>query len=135
MSDEEIKNKPRGGYRPGAGRPKGSGKGTKLGRDAYWAQRVGEIKKRLSDAALGKCEMQPSQVKAAEVILDRHEPKLSSIEHSEANPRDAADPAQLVARLAALFTEKPQLLEQIRELMAGASPQTASSEPAPQVTH
>lgn len=114
LQQQETRRKP--------GRPKGSGKGTKAGRDAYWANRVGEIKKRLSDAALGKVMMQPSQVKAAEVILDRHEPRLSSVEQSFVDDRDTADPTQLVAKLAALFNEKPELFAQVIALKnAGSS--------------
>ncbi|HZQ44461.1 MAG TPA: hypothetical protein VFA99_14495 [Acidobacteriaceae bacterium] len=117
--DEQIKKETRGGFRPGAGRPRGSQ--SKTNRE-QWAQRLGEIKKRLMDHGLGKVEMQPSQVKALEVLLDRLEPRLSAIEHTEANPRDAADPAQLAARLAALFNEKPHLFEQVMALKNASQP-------------
>lgn len=87
------------------------------------------------DHGLGLVEMQPSQVKALEVLLDRLEPKLSAIEHTEANPRDTADPAQLAARLAAMFNEKPELLAQIKQLMANAAQQSAQTDSEQQVKH
>jgi hypothetical protein len=134
----EIKKETRGGYRPNAGRPKGSGKGTKQGRDAYWAQRSGEIKKRLSACALGEpnAEMTAAQIKAAEVVLDRHEPRLSSIEQTVHDERDTADPGLLAAKLAAMFNEKPELFDQVMELKnAGAAQQTSPQSGEERVTH
>lgn len=125
---QEIKKNPHGGFRPGSGRPKGSGKGTKQGRDAYWAQRVGEIKKRLADSALGEGEKQmtPAQVKAAEVILDRHEPRLASVDQTVRDERDVADPSELAARLAALFHEKPALFEQVKAMCSATNQSVAT---------
>lgn len=37
---------------------------------------------RLQDHCLGKLEMTPSQIRSAEVLLDRSVPKLSQIQHT-----------------------------------------------------
>ena len=118
MSDEqqEIKKERRGGFRPGAGRPPGIPQ-----RPAQKnASRVHLIKKRLIDHSLGKVRMQPSEVRAAEVVLDRHEPRLASIEQTNIDPRDQASPAEIAARLAAMFDAKPELLEQVLAIRAAA---------------
>lgn len=49
---------------------------------------AGVLIDRLSKHANGKLEMTPSQIKAAEILLDRSIPKLSQIQHSgdEENP-------------------------------------------------
>lgn len=39
---------------------------------------------RLRDHALGKCDMSPTQVRAAEVLLRKTLPDLSSVDHSGA---------------------------------------------------
>lgn len=133
MSDaQEIKKSAHGGFRPGAGRPKGipQREGQKT------ASRVHLIKKRLLDHSLGKCDMSATQVRAAEVVLDRHEPRLASIEQTVHDARDTADPQELVQRLAAMFEQKPELLEQVLAARAAASAQQqAQSEAAHEVKH
>ena len=127
MSDpQEIKKPTRGGFRPGAGRPKGipQREGQKN------ASRAHLIRRRLLDHGLGKIDMVPSQVKALEVLLDRLEPRLSAVEHTEANPRDAADPGALLQQLQALIAEKPHLLELLK-----APQQSAETVPQDQVKH
>ena len=136
---QEIKKHSRGGARPGAGRPKGipQREGQKN------ASRAHLIKKRLLDHGVGKVELSATQVKALEVLLDRLEPKLSAIEHTDANPRDLLDAGQLAAQLASMFNEKPELLAQIQELMRGAHATNAvqqgtsenSDSSTPLVTH
>lgn len=117
MSDQqEIKNNAHGGLRPGAGRPKGA----KQREGAKNVMRVALIKKRLIDHGLGLVKMTPSEVRAAEVVLDRHEPRLSSIEQTVTDVRDTADPRELASRLAALFNEKPELFEQVIALKNAA---------------
>ncbi len=128
MNEEQIKKETRGGFRPGAGRPKGS----KQREGAKNAMRVALIKKRLIDHSLGLVQMSPSEVRAAEVVLDRHEPRLSSVEQTYQDPRDSADATQLASRLAALFNEKPALFEQVMSLRNAAN-QTAPSNPLQQI--
>ena len=108
---EEIKTERRGGYRPNAGRPKGSGLGRKLGNAHKEAIVVGQIEKLLADHYLGKSELSATQLKAIELRYSRLRPTLSSIEQTNIDPRDAADPGALLQQLQALIAEKPHLLE------------------------
>lgn len=127
----EIKKERRGGFRPGAGRPRGIPQ-----REAQKnASRAHLIKKRLLDHGNGKVDLSATQVKALEVLLDRLEPKLSAIEHTDANPRDQLDAGQLAAQLAAMFNEKPELLEQIKQLMGTAAQQMPQADSEERVTH
>ena len=111
LMSEEIKKTAHGGHREGSGRPKGS----KQRDGAKNAMRIALIKKRLIDHGLGLVEMTPSQVRAAEVVLDRHEPRLASIEQTNIDPRDSSDPDSLLQQLQALIAEKPHLLELLRQ--------------------
>lgn len=133
MDDAQvIKKETRGGFRKGAGRPKG----IKQPEGAKNAMRVALIKKRLIDHGLGLVKMSPSEVRASEVVLDRHEPRLASIEQTVHDSRDMADPAAVAARLAAMFDAKPELFDQVMSLRAAASTQqTAPQTSEPHVTH
>ncbi len=127
--EEEIKKTAHGGHRPGAGRPKGIEQ-----RPAQKnASRVHLIKKRLMDHSLGKCDMSPSQVRAAEVVLDRHEPRLAAIEQTVHDPRDQADPGDILQRLNAMFEAKPELWDQIVSMRAAQHTHTNNTDQ--QVTH
>lgn len=44
--------------------------------------RVGMLRKRLEDHALGECEMTATQIRAAEILLKKAIPDLSSVEHT-----------------------------------------------------
>lgn len=77
-------------------------------------------------------ELPASAVQLLRSRYDKLRPSLQAVEQTIVDPRDSQDAGQLTAKLAALFTEKPQLLEQIRELMRGAhatnAPHNATSD-------
>lgn len=94
------------------------------------------IENRLKAHVLGECEMSPTQVMAARAVYDKLRPSLSAIESTVKDPRDAADPQQLVAKLAAMFHEKPGLLEQVIALRDAATvTQQAVEQSQTQVKH
>ena len=82
---------------------------------------MSRIENQLIAHALGECDMSQTEVQAAKAVYDKLRPSLSAIDQNITDARDAADPAQLSARLAALFTEKPQLFEQIKQLMSATT--------------
>jgi len=95
-------------------------------RDIYAAARIEQI---LDAAREGELELTPARLKAIEIAYSRLKPTLAAIEQTNVDPRDKADPQQLAARLAALFTEKPQLFEQVVALKnAHAAQQQAQHE-------
>ena len=96
---------------------------------------MSKIENQLIEHALGEREMSPTQVQAAKAVYDKLRPTLSSIEQTQTDPRDQADATQLAARLAAMFNEKPELLEQIKQLMGNAAQQSAEVKSEERVTH
>lgn len=80
-------------------------------------------------------ELPVSAVQLLRARYDKLRPSLQAIEQTNHDARDTADPSQLTAKLAALFTEKPQLLEQIQALMATAAQQSAPQSVEQHVTH
>jgi hypothetical protein len=116
----EIKSR-RGGVRRGAGRPAGSK--SKTGLNSPFSGCVPVIKKKLLDHGLGREPMQPSQVKALEVLLDRHEPRLSSIESIQQDPRDQGNPSELLSQLVAAMAANPQLVGRLRQAIEKAEQQ------------
>lgn len=101
-------------------------------RDVYAASRIEQL---LDAAREGEIELSPTRLKAMELAYSRLKPTLSAVEQTNVDPRDAADPAQLAQRLASMFNEKPELLEQVRALMANASQQTPQVASEERVTH
>ena len=55
------------------------------------------------------------RMKAADILLPYQKPKLSAVEQTNIDPRDAADPSTLLQQLQALIAEKPHLLELLRQ--------------------
>lgn len=93
------------------------------------------IRNRLLDHHVGKIELTATQIKAGEVVLDRLMPKLSAIEHTDANPRDTLDPAELVRQLKALFAERPELLAQVIDAAKVEEAPPQLPVPAPAISH
>lgn len=111
MSDgqEQIKKNPRGGFRAGAGRPKGSSAArskTQQERDTLAALRIEQL---LDDAREGKVQLAPDRLKAIELRYARLRPMLSAVEQTTVDERDKADPADLEAKLKALHDARPEL--------------------------
>jgi hypothetical protein len=137
MSDApEIKNGQHGGYRAGAGRPKGARNSRPRSPAHTDAIECSKIEKLLSGHYSGDSKLSPTQLKAIELRYSRLRPTLSSIEQTFNDPRDKADPTELAARLAAMFHEKPELFEQVMRIKnASAAPQTSTQAEPTQVTH
>jgi hypothetical protein len=138
MSEEqpEIKKERRGGFRPGAGRPKGRRNARPRAPAHSDAIECSKIERLLSDHYSGIAELSPTQLKAIEIRYSRLRPTLASIEQTFNDPRDQADASQIAAKLAALFNEKPELFEQVIALKnAAAAQQTAPAEQVPTVKH
>ena len=112
----------RGGFRPGAGRPKGI---RARQRNEGWLSTVTRIKKQLVEHGFGNVDMNPSQVKALEVILDRHEPRLSSVEQVQQDPRDLGDPNALLSQMVAALAANPLLVARLRQALEQAEQQAA----------
>jgi len=94
------------------------------------ARHQGEIKDKiqasqlvnlLQDHALKKGKkIDPSRIKAAEILLARSIPILSSVEQTITDERDNLDEGQLLAELQGLFTAKPDLLDRLIQLRDSA---------------
>jgi hypothetical protein len=137
MSDApEIKQERRGGFRAGAGRPKGARNSRPRSPAHSDAIECSKIEKLLSGHYSGHSKLSPTQLKAIELRYSRLRPTLSSIEQTFNDPRDKADPNELAARLAAMFHEKPELFEQVVRLKnASETQKTNTPAEQPQVTH
>lgn len=117
---QEIKKDPRGGFRAGAGRPKGARNSrprAKKHSDAIEASRIENI---LSDHYAGDLKLSPTQLKAIEIRYSRLRPVLSAIEQTITDERDKADPNELAQRLAAMFEQKPELFDQVIALRSAS---------------
>lgn len=102
-------------------------------RNVYAAARIEQI---LDAAREGEIELTPARLKAIEIAYSRLKPTLAAVEQTIVDPRDTADPAQLAARLAALFAEKPALFEQVMALKnAHAAQQSSPVADEQRVTH
>lgn len=136
MSDAQEIKPGRGGFRPGAGRPKGaktSRSKTQQERDTLAALRIEQL---LDEAREGKTTLTPDRLKAIELRYSRLRPMLSSVEQTVHDQRDTADPNELARRLASIFEAKPELFEQVQAIRAAASAQQQAPEQADQrVTH
>lgn len=133
MNDRpEIKKNQRGGFRPGAGRPKGSSAArskTQQERDTLAALRIEQI---LDDAREGKVQLDASKLKAMELRYSRLRPMLSAVEQTINDPRDKQDPAELEAKLRALYDARPELFA---FMQAKAPQQSSDVTTPPKVTH
>lgn len=70
-----------------------------------WKDRIkpGKLLSKLEAHMDGKVELSASQIKAAEVVLDRLVPRPSSIEQAEVNEIDALSRKDLLGRIQALL--------------------------------
>lgn len=72
----------------------------------------------LQDHALGKkkSKVSPDRIKAAEILLARTIPVLSSVEQTINDDRDKLSEDQVLAELQGLFAAKPHLLDKLLSL-------------------
>ncbi len=64
----------------GPGRPKGSGRGVRLSEEHRSKIKSAQLLNALQEHALGKREMGPTQIQAAQILLRKALPDLSSID-------------------------------------------------------
>jgi len=78
----------------------------------------------LQDYALAnkrkKARFDPGRIKAAEILLARSIPTLSTVEQTLVDHRDKLSEAEVLAELQGLFTAKPELLDRLIELRDAA---------------
>lgn len=98
-------------------------------RDSYAASRIEQM---LDDHREGKIKLDSGQLKAIEIRYSRLRPMLSAIEQTVIDPRDKQEPADLEAKMRALFDSNPELFA---FLQANAPQQTPVEDPEKRVTH
>jgi hypothetical protein len=65
--------------------------------------------KLLDDHANGKGTLEPTQIKAIEIVLDRTVPRLSAVEETHINPDDKKSESELRQELISLLKADPTL--------------------------
>lgn len=83
--------------------------------DAIEASKIENL---LADHYHGVTELSSTQLKAIELRYARLKPTLAAIEQTIVDPRDKADPSDILNRLNALLNEKPELWDQLVALRA-----------------
>ena len=88
-------------------------------RDA-WKDKVdiGVLMRILSDGAIKGRPLKPTQIKAAEVVLDRLVPRLSATEITEVNELDSLSREEVLTRIQSLLQSDPTLLPELVGLEA-----------------
>ncbi len=110
MSDAPtIKTNQRGGFRAGAGRPKGAPNSRPRAKKHSDAIEASKIERILAEHYDGDKELSPTQLKAIEIRYARLKPTLSSVEQTVTDERDTVDPVELEAKLKALHDARPEL--------------------------
>lgn len=75
--------------------------------------RAGYLVSRLEKHADGEIEMSPTQIRAAEILLDRALPKLSAVEQTNIDPAASMSEAEIVAQMTDLAKKYPHILRQV----------------------
>lgn len=101
-------------------------------RDGYAAARIEQL---LDDIREGKTKADASQLKAMELRYSRLRPMLSAVEQTVTDARDTADPAEIEAKLRALYDAKPELFAFIQPKAAQQVEQKSSAPGEQRVTH
>ena len=76
---------------------------------------------RLKDHADGKIELQNTQLKAIELILQRTVPSLSAVEQTTIEPDQKLSEADILGRITALLAAHPDLVQQALAMQARSS--------------
>lgn len=91
----------------------------KENRDAWREKlKVSHLMNRLADCGDGKVELEPSQIKAIEILLDRVVPRLSAVEQTQVNELDQLNRAEILERIRMLLAADPSLLPELVALSA-----------------
>ena len=83
---------------------------------------AGHLVSRLKKHADGEIELSPTQIRAAEILLDRALPKLSAVEQTVIDPSASMSEEEILAQLVDLARKHPQI---IRKLQAQIGPNGA----------
>jgi len=83
---------------------------------------AGHLVSRLKKHADGEIELSPTQIRAAEILLDRALPKLSAVEQTVIDPAASMSEEEILAQLVDLARKHPQI---IRKLQAQIGPNGA----------
>ena len=81
-----------------------------------------QLVNRLKKHARGEIEMSPTQIRAAEILLDRVIPKLSAVEQTVIDPAASMSKEEILAQLVDLARKHPQI---VRKLQAQIGPNGA----------
>ena len=83
---------------------------------------AGHLVSRLKKHADGEIELSPTQIRAAEILLDRALPKLSAVEQTVIDPAASMSEEEILAQLVDLARKHPQI---VRKLQAQIGPNGA----------
>jgi len=107
-------------------RPRGHQRGIKLSPKHKEQQRASYIMNRVHDAAIGKVEMKPAEIKAAELYLSKTIPSLSAVEQTNLN-EDMKTPEQMQATLKAMIAN-PSIRHMLKQLLEEEVPNLGSAD-------
>ena len=91
-----------------------------------WKQKisVSMLMNRLKDHADGKIELQQTQLKAIELILQRTVPSLSAVEQTTIEPDQKLSEADILGKITALLAAHPDLVQQALAMQARSTAAT-----------
>ena len=78
-----------------------------------WREKISAsmLVNRLKDHVDGKNKLEPTQIKAAEILLARVAPTLSAVEQTNIDPEQTLTEQQLMDKLVALIDAHPDLVQ------------------------
>lgn len=83
---------------------------------------TGRIVSILQSHLRGEIELQPTQVQAGKILLDRTLPTLQAVEAVQQDPRDQLQPTDLQAKLLALLERSPQIIKPLIDALLDRQP-------------
>lgn len=84
--------------------------------------RIAALANRLRDHADGKIELSSTQIKAAEILLAKTVPNLSSIEQHNIDERDKLSEDQIVSTLQSIILGSPGVVDSLLRIIIQADP-------------
>jgi hypothetical protein len=91
----------------------------KENRDDWKAKlKVSHLMNRLSDCGDGRVALEPTQIKAIEILLDRVVPRLSAVEEKQVNEMHLLTREDILGRIQLLLQSDPTLLPELVALQA-----------------
>lgn len=80
--------------------------------------------------ALDKYRMEPAQVQAAKVLIDKGKPSLQAIEQSNADPFDSMSVEMMVEQCRALILSHPEIIQALNLVPAPVAVDQEAEQPA-----